>query len=149
MARPREIDREKLLANFEQYIESTDIPIVAEFAYQAGLHREQLYEIDELSYALKRCISKKEAMLEKQALAGTVNCTMAIFSLKQLGWKDRTSTELTGKDDGPIQYQDTSRERNIQSIEQLSARLAGATLGAAPAATTDSADSEPVPGTTA
>jgi hypothetical protein len=34
------------------------------------------------------CIAKKEGALERMALEGKVNTSMAIFSLKQLGWKD-------------------------------------------------------------
>lgn len=102
MVRPREWDRAALAEEFLQYIESTDIPIVAEFAYTRGITRERLYEMEELSYALKVCVQKKEAALESKALKGDVNCTMAIFSLKQLGWKDTHHNEHTGKDGGPL-----------------------------------------------
>src|SRR5580700_6090069 len=99
---PRTYDRAKLLVALEQYIESTEIPILSEFAYKNGLYRQRLYEFPELEDALKRCVSKKEAALASKALKGEVNCTMAIFSLKQLGWKDYNSTELTGANGGPI-----------------------------------------------
>jgi len=102
VGRPREIDREKLLADFETYIATTEIPNLSRFAVNQGLHRQRLYEFPELSDALKRCISKKEAALEEAGLAGTINVTMAIFSLKQLGWKDAVRNELTGADGGPI-----------------------------------------------
>lgn len=102
MARPREWDRAELLEQFEQYIESTDIPIVAQFADSAGIDRQRLYEWDEFKDALKRCVQRKEAQLEFMALSGRVNCTMAIFSLKQLGWKDTHHNEHTGKDGGPL-----------------------------------------------
>ena len=99
---PRIHDRDELLSKLMQYIENTTIPIVAEFAYQQGLHREQLYDMPELSYALKQCINKKEAQLEKLALNGDVNCSMAIFSLKQIGWKDTHETTLAGDAKRPI-----------------------------------------------
>jgi hypothetical protein len=102
VGRPREIDREKLLADLDAYIATTDIPILARFAVNQGLHRQQLYEIPELSDAIKRCANKKEAALEEAGLAGTVNVTMAIFSLKQLGWKDAQKFEHSGPDGGPI-----------------------------------------------
>jgi hypothetical protein len=100
--RPQEHDREELLRKLLAYIAETEIPIVAEFAAQSGLYRQQLYDMPELSDALKSCISKKEGALERQALAGKVNCTMAIFSLKQLGWKDTQSHEHGGPNGGPI-----------------------------------------------
>jgi len=96
MARPREWDREALCEEFFQYVENTDIPIVAEFAYTRGISRDQLYAMEELSDALKACIAKKEFALESKALKGDVNCTMAIFSLKQLGWKDVQQREHSG-----------------------------------------------------
>lgn len=98
VGRPREHDRDELLANLLKYIAETTIPIVSEFAYQNGLHRQQLYDMPELSDALKICITKKEAALESLGLSGAVNTTMAIFSLKQIGWRDTQSLEHTGKD---------------------------------------------------
>ena len=74
---------------FDKYIEETDVPIIAEFAYKHGLWRQKLYEFPALYDSIKIAIAKKETALEKLALTGKVNCTMAIFSLKQLGWKDR------------------------------------------------------------
>jgi hypothetical protein len=89
--RPRIHDRKRLLAAFQQYIEATQIPSVAGFAYLNGLNRTSVYEIPELADAIKRCITKKEWALERMALEGKINCTMAIFSLKQIGWKDTPS----------------------------------------------------------
>lgn len=94
--RPQEHDREAILAKFLIYIAETPIPIVAEFAAQNGLYRQWLYDTDEFADAIKQCTSKKEAALERHALNGDVNCTMAIFSLKQLGWKDVQQREHSG-----------------------------------------------------
>jgi hypothetical protein len=85
-----------------KYIEETDIPILAEFAYQNDIRRTTLYEFDCLSNAIKKCVTKKEAQLEKKALKNSINPSMAIFSLKQLGWKDKQEivekkTEVTIK----------------------------------------------------
>lgn len=100
MGRPREWDRGDLLSKLTEYVDFTDIPIVAEFAYQNDINRQDLYAMVELSDALKRCIAKKESALERKALSGDVNCSMAIFSLKQLGWKD--THEQTHKTDVPV-----------------------------------------------
>lgn len=110
MARPREWDRAELLEQLLQYIETTDIPKVAEFAYTHGLHRQLVYEMPELADALKVLISKKEAALESKALAGDVNCSMAIFSLKQIGWKDTHENTIQGKGGGPIVISSTDAE---------------------------------------
>ena len=98
MARPRVYDRDKLVELLNKYTDETEVPIVAEFCYQSGIVRQYLYEMSnshkELSDAIKRCTEKKEAQLEKKALFGEVNPTMAIFSLKQLGWKDKNETKI-------------------------------------------------------
>lgn len=78
------------------YIENTEIPIVAEFAYLHDVHRSTLYDYEEFSSLLKKCIDKKEAQLERQGLANNINATMAIFSLKQLGWRDKQEIEHSG-----------------------------------------------------
>jgi hypothetical protein len=78
----------------KDYIENTDIPIIAEFAYMNHLRRALLYENEILSYTIKTAIDKKEAQLERKALEGDIDKTMAIFSLKQLGWKDRQEFDM-------------------------------------------------------
>ena len=87
---------EHIAIKLTEYIDNTDIPILAEFANQAGILREDLYNYDEFFTLRKRAIDKKEAMLERKALNGEIDRTMAIFSLKQLGWSDKH--ELTPMD---------------------------------------------------
>ena len=99
MARPVKYTKEKLeeiQSLLEKYIEETDIPIVAEFAYLNRINRSELYLHDELKNTIKALIDKKESQLEKKALKGGVNHTMAIFSLKQLGWKDKQEIKHEG-----------------------------------------------------
>lgn len=98
--RPRTHDRLEVLIAFDEYIETTEIPIVAEFAALQKLSRQFLYDNEEFDDAIKRCTCKKEAALERQALKGDINVTMAIFSLKQLGWKDKI--EHSGDKDAPV-----------------------------------------------
>ena len=88
--------REATRRALEAYIDATDIPIISEFAYKNGMGRTQVYDIAELGDALKRAVAKKEANLERFALENRVNVTMAIFSLKQLGWKDKAEVEHSG-----------------------------------------------------
>ena len=92
MGRPVEYTKERIstiIEAMEEYIDKTDIPIVAEFAYKNNIRRQTLYEIDGFSDTLKKLTEKKEAQLEKMGLYGEVEKTMAIFSLKQLGWRDK------------------------------------------------------------
>ena len=96
---------------FERYIADNDIPIIAEFAARHDVTRELLYEWDDpFPTLLKRCVYKKEAALERLALSGDVNCSMAIFSLKQLGWKDTHENTIQGKGGGPIVISSTDAE---------------------------------------
>ena len=97
--RPVKYTKEKLeeiRQAIEDYTKKTKIPILAEFAYKNDIRRGTLYDMPELSDAIKALIDKKESQLEKLALDQKVNTTMAIFSLKQIGWKDKQEVEHTG-----------------------------------------------------
>lgn len=105
VGRPRAYSDEEIsdiMVRLEQYIEETDIPIIAEFAYMNKIPRQTLYDYKEFSTLIKRLMDKKESCLEKMALEGRVNSTMAIFSLKQIGWRDKQEHEISGKDGEPI-----------------------------------------------
>jgi hypothetical protein len=82
-------DMPELVEKFKRYIEETDIPIIAEFSYQNGFGKQYLYDRPEFSDLLKIATAKKEAALEIGTLKGVLNPAMAVFSLKQLGWRDK------------------------------------------------------------
>ena len=97
MARPRsrtQTQDEQLFDRFKKYIDNNTLPIIAEFAYMNDIERQYLYDNEVFSTLLKKCIAKKEANLEKGALTGKLNPSMAIFSLKQIGWKDKQADEM-------------------------------------------------------
>lgn len=99
MGRPRKYNDEQIKeiqASLEKYIKETDIPILAEFAYLNEVSRQTLYDYEEFSTLIKRAVDKKEAALERKALNGEIDKTMAIFSLKQLGWRDKHEVEHSG-----------------------------------------------------
>lgn len=100
---PERIDdlREKL----EKYIDDNVIPIAAEFAYLHNVNRQSLYEY--LPDTIKKLSEKKQANLEKGMLSNKINVTGAIFSLKQLGWRDRFESEMN------IKYKLDEAEENI------------------------------------
>ena len=96
---------EELAETLMQYTEETEIPILALFCYENGIIREQIYELARknanLSYAIKVIMEKKQGNLETKALNGEVDKTMAIFSLKQMGWSDKIEqTHTTIDNDG-------------------------------------------------
>lgn len=103
--RPRKVDVQNLIDGVDEYLASTTLPIVAEYALQNGITREYLYQLaskeeeegrPELSHAIKRIAETKAIVLEKGALIGKFSASMAIFSLKQLGWKDRPEDKSEG-----------------------------------------------------
>ena len=103
MARPNKYTEEiiiEMIAKLDAYVTETDIPIVAEFAYKNNIPKRTLYDLadknDELLHSIKVLVTKKEAQLERLGLTGAIDKTMAVFSLKQLGWKDKNETEHTG-----------------------------------------------------
>ena len=115
--RPRKFNEdqvEQILELMAEYIETTQIPIAAEFAYKNGIPKQTLYDYEEFSFLLKTMMSKKEAQLERMALSKQINVAMAIFSLKQMGWSDKTVTEWTGKDGGPIEL-----ERRYHVVQEI------------------------------
>ncbi len=78
----------------QDYVKKTKCPIIAEFCYINDIRKQVLYDYPQFSDSIKRLIEKKECYLEKYGLKK--NSSMAIFSLKQLGWTDKS--EITGKD---------------------------------------------------
>lgn len=80
------------------YIEQTELPIFKEVCYLNDWNPDRIYQLgqqsDELLSAIKKIHCKKEVELEKGALTGKYNPTIAIFSLKQLGWKERQEVDI-------------------------------------------------------
>lgn len=99
--RPFKHDYDRITKELLEYIEVTEIPILAEFCYEQGILRENIYAMadrdENLKYAIKKCIMRKEVVLEKGTLTGQYDKTMAIFSLKQLGWTDKQTIEHSGE----------------------------------------------------
>lgn len=90
--RPPKVNIDDLINNADSYIEEADPPILAEYAHIHGITRQYLYELaskhEELSDTIKKISEAKEVKLERKALQGDYAPSMAIFSLKQLGWRD-------------------------------------------------------------
>ena len=96
MARPKTWNDEfikKVREDMLEYIEAHDIPVISQFAWKYGYPRAKLYIEDGVADLVEYMQAKKESALEILALYGDVNHTMAIFSLKQMGWKDRHETD--------------------------------------------------------
>jgi hypothetical protein len=99
VGRPRahtQTEDEKIIANMIKYTNENTIPILAEFCYLNNVTKQYLHQHEEFTTVLKRLLAKKEAQLEKGALGGKINSSVAIFSLKQLGWSDKQEIEHSG-----------------------------------------------------
>lgn len=91
-------------AYFDIQIEKA-LPItISGLAYALGfISRQSLYdykEKEEFSYILKRATFFVESQYEAKLSAN--NPTGSIFALKNMGWKDSHSTELTGANGSPL-----------------------------------------------
>lgn len=104
--RPPKVTIEQLIDGVDDYLSNTEIPIVTDYALKSGISRNRLYELakgnEELSTAIKKITDTKEVVLERGCLEGRYNPTMAIFSLKQMGWRDKVEVEDTIKTDTGI-----------------------------------------------
>lgn len=114
--RSETIDRADLKAKFQAYIAENEIPIVSEFCTLYGIGRSTLYEIEEVQEEIDRCVTKKEANIERGALKGELNPAMSIFSLKQLGWKDRKEVEHSQDPNNPITMTPEERRAEIERL---------------------------------
>lgn len=105
---PKRDERElaELVKLFEEYVETHEFPVVSEFAYLNSIDRTDLYNRKEYSTVLKKSQAKKEAYLEIYGIHNKINPTMAIFSLKQMGWSDKQEVKI--------------KEHNIESTSKLS-----------------------------
>lgn len=97
MARPKKekYKLKNLCKIIDDYTNNTEIPILKEVCYQNELNYTYVMQMrakeenEELSNSIKRLLEKKESQLERLGLLGKIDRGIAIFSLKQLGWKDK------------------------------------------------------------
>lgn len=80
-----------VIDDLEKYIDERDCPIVVEFCYLNNIPKSSLYEMNSeaIKNLIKKATAKKEFYLESKCLNNEINSAMAIFSLKQLGWRDK------------------------------------------------------------
>ena len=110
-----------------KYIDETELPIFKEVCYQNNWDTARIYQLgnenEELLDTIKKLTNKKEAELEKGGLTGKYNPTMAVFSLKQLGWKDRQEVDIASSIDSVNVKVDTMDEKQIDRVRRLQENL--------------------------
>ena len=96
------------------------IPIMKECCLKNGWNPiyvdELAREDEELSQAIKTLISWKEVLLEQGMLYGTIKHGAAIFSLKQLGWRDNSVVTFN-------KGEDVEDDELTKSLEEIAKKL--------------------------
>lgn len=112
MARPRtgKYEPEQMVEIIEDYLQvclkKKRVPIFKEICVKAGWNynvvqqKRALPGYEALDEEMQRLINAKEFMLERLGLEGKIEKTMAVFSLKQLGWKDNNNIDVNTNVDG-------------------------------------------------
>ena len=89
-----------------QCIKQKEVPILKEVFVKKGWDYVYVTQVlngrlleqepidDRLDISIKKLINTKEYMLERLGLKGKINTTMAVFSLKQLGWRDQQQVDV-------------------------------------------------------
>lgn len=87
-----------------QCVKQKEVPILKEvfvkkgwdYLYVTQILNGRLLEAkdDRLDISIKNLTNAKEYMLERLGLKGKINATMAVFSLKQLGWRDQQQVDV-------------------------------------------------------
>ena len=101
--RPLKYTATELQTKVNEYFATESKPTIAGLAVFLGVERKTLYnykEQDELLHIIKEAIAKVEAKYEGRLIYEN-NPTGVIFALKNMGWKDKTESEV--RVDGGVQ----------------------------------------------
>lgn len=91
-------------------VESVNRPAVSKLAYVLGFKdRQSLYDYEKRSDEFSCIITRARLLIESSYEQGlhTSSANGCQFALKNMGWSDKTQTELTGKDGGPIETEES------------------------------------------
>lgn len=98
--RPLKFETPELLqAEVDKYFLNTLKPTLAGLALSLGIDRQTLYNYknrDEFFDIIKKATEMVEAKYEERLIYDG-QPTGVIFALKNMGWKDKTETELSGE----------------------------------------------------
>jgi len=87
------------------------IPSIVGLAVHLDIAESTLYdwakkERGTFPVTLAKCMQKQHMVLINSGLAGDFNATIVKLALTNHGYSDKTSTELTGANGGPMQVQE-------------------------------------------
>lgn len=78
--------------------------------------------------AKAKCAAWWEKVGRNLALTGEGNATMVVFGLKNMSaddWREKQALELTGKDQGPIQVENTVNDDLRAALDAIAGKIAG------------------------
>ncbi len=125
---PKYTSAEDLQDKVDQYFNelNTDKATITGLAYHLGFScRDSFYkygEKEQFKYAIKRAHIRIEMYYEK--LLQETNVAGPIFALKNLGWKDKTESEITLHQEQPM-FPDLLPERRAELQKELDERQKG------------------------
>ena len=97
MARPKTGKYDNLIDDIIEYTENTEYPILKELCYLKHYNYDTVMKMQrdniDLMQSIKELLYKKESYLEREGIKGNIAQTMAVFTLKQLGWRDQVEVE--------------------------------------------------------
>jgi len=91
-------DPKKLQADVDKYFKEEPQPTLAGLAYALGIDRQTLYNYEDKEQyfdIIKRARDKVASTYETRLIYGS-QPTGVIFALKNMGWKDKTESEING-----------------------------------------------------
>ena len=116
-----------VINTMRDYIDNTDLPIFKEVCYQNNWDTARIYQLgnenEELLDTIKKLSNKKEVELEKGGLTGKYNSTMVVFSLKQLGWKDRQEVDIASNINSVDVKVDIVDEKEMERVKKIQENL--------------------------
>ena len=98
------------------------IPIFKECCIKNGWNHDYTYELarkpgnEALKEVIDEVITWKEILLEQGMLYGTIKHSAAIFSLKQLGWRDNSQITFS-------KAEDVEDDELTKSLEEIAKKL--------------------------
>lgn len=98
---------EQCLEELWEYIDSTPVPIFKEFCLSKGLDPHVAPQYPGWKQAIEALNHKKESDIERGMLPGDYVPSAAIFSLKQLGWTDKTWAQVDTNLNIQVKYVDS------------------------------------------
>ena len=100
VGRPNIYNASQVNKDLIEYMNGTDDPYVEEFILSQPFSADTFYRLAkdsiELSDTTKRIHAKQAMRTVRKAESGDINCTFAIFKLKQkcYGWSDRQEIDM-------------------------------------------------------